>query len=88
MRLLLVDAHRRARADEVSITVDVVHAADGGPELRFLDVREREGRRFARVGAVPVVGHDVLHRVRRVVERRVLELHGAVFHVLDFRSDR
>ena len=51
--LLLVDAHRRARADEVSIAVDVVHAADRRPELRVLDVGQREGRRLARVGAVP-----------------------------------
>ena len=51
--LLLVDAHRRARANQVSISMHVVDAADGGPELRVLDVGQREGRRLARVGAVP-----------------------------------
>ena len=53
-RLLLVDAHRGARADQVSISMHVVDAADGGPELRVLDVGQREGRRLAAVGAVPV----------------------------------
>ena len=53
MRLLLVDAHRGARANEVPVAVDVVDAADGGPELRVLDVGQGEGRRLAAVGAVP-----------------------------------
>ena len=52
-RLLLVDAHGRARANQVPVAVDVVDAADGGPELRVLDVGQREGRRLAAVGAVP-----------------------------------
>ena len=59
--LLLVDAHRRARADEVPVAVDVVDAADGGPELRVLDVRERKRGRLARVGPVPVVRDHVVH---------------------------
>ena len=70
--LLLVDAHRRARANQVSITVDVVDAADGGPELRVLDVGQREGRRLPTISAVPVVRDDVVHRVRGVMQRRVL----------------
>ena len=54
LRLLLVDAHGWARADQVSISMHVVDAADGGPELAVLDVGQREGRRLAAVGAVPV----------------------------------
>ena len=53
LRLLLVDAHRGARADQVSISMHVVDAADGGPELRVLDVGQREGRRLPAVRAVP-----------------------------------
>ena len=64
MRLLLVDAHRRARADEVSITMNVVDAADRRPELALLDVREREGRRLPAVGAVPARSIDIFQRLK------------------------
>ena len=72
----------------MSISMHVVDAADGGPELVELDVGRREGGGVARVGAVPVVGHDVGHGVGGVVEGGVLELDGAVLDVLDLRADR
>ena len=52
--LLLVDAHRRARADEVSIAVDVVHAADRRPVLGLDQRRQRVHGLLAAVGVVPV----------------------------------
>jgi hypothetical protein len=50
--------HRQARADEIAVAVDVVDAADGGPELVLAQPRRGIGGNFAAVRAVPLVGDD------------------------------
>src|ERR1051326_2995396 len=51
-----VGFHAKAGADEVAISVDVVHASDRRP--KFAGARRGRGKRreLARVGAVPLVG--------------------------------
>ena len=66
--------HWRARAEQISIAVDVVDAANCGPE--FVVARPRRGKSclLARVGAVPFVGRDLSRGVRRVLEQIALPI--------------
>ena len=67
---LLVILHPRARAHEVAVAEDVVHAGDGRPELVVHEALHRESGLLARVGAIPVAG-DLVGGVRRAFERVV-----------------
>ena len=60
--------HRRTGAEQVPIAVDVVDAANGGPEFMVARPRRGESCLFARVRAVPFVGGDLSSGVRRVFE--------------------
>ena len=60
--------HTHARANQVAVAVDVVDAADGGPEFEFAQARYRERRLFARIRPVPIVRRNHVRRVRRVLE--------------------
>jgi hypothetical protein len=71
LRCLRVGFHPHAAADEVAVAVDVVHAADGGPEFGLADELAREGGGLARVGPRPFIGGDDLRGVRGVFERVV-----------------
>src|SRR3954466_6656091 len=66
--------HRRARAEQIPISVDIVDAGDCGPE--FVVARPRRGKSclLARVGAVPFVGRDLSRGVRRVLEQIALPI--------------
>mmetsp|Transcript_19985 Transcript_19985/g.64911 ORF Transcript_19985/g.64911 Transcript_19985/m.64911 type:complete len:484 (-) Transcript_19985:1651-3102(-) len=64
--------HGRARADEVPVSVGVVDAGGGRPELLRLEPRNRVGPLCARVGPVPLLGHAYGHGVRRVLKHVVL----------------
>ena len=63
----MVILHPRARADRVAVAEDVVHAADVRPEFVVVQALRRERRRFARVGAIPIVAGDLIRRVRGVL---------------------
>src|SRR6516165_6850252 len=66
--------HWRARAEQIPIAIDVVDAANCGPE--FVVARPRRGKSClcARVGAVPFVGRNLSRGVRRVLEQIVLPI--------------
>src|SRR5688572_27078613 len=61
----------RAGADEIAVTVGAFDPRHRGPELPLPRPRQREGGALARVAVRPVVGYDLLERVRRVLERIV-----------------
>ena len=59
----------RQLGDEEAVAVDVVDARDGGPELGLAHPGGGEGCLLAVVGAVPLVRHHLLGRVRRMLQR-------------------
>src|SRR6266702_4220228 len=64
--------HPDARADRIAVAINVVDAADGGPELVLFEPGRREGGLFPGVGMVPVFGGDHVRGMRGVFERVVL----------------
>mmetsp|Transcript_6043 Transcript_6043/g.15477 ORF Transcript_6043/g.15477 Transcript_6043/m.15477 type:complete len:216 (-) Transcript_6043:2368-3015(-) len=86
---LLLDEvlHRRASAHKVAVAVDVVHTARRRPELGRAEVRQREARLLTRVGVLPVVRGDDVHRVRRVLQHVVVSRVHAILHLLDLLAD-
>lgn len=89
--ILLIVAHRRARADEVAVTEAVVNARDSGEELELVEVGERVGSLEAavRLGLPEVV---ILHQNRQcvggVVEHVVLLRLLAILNLLNLSTDR
>jgi hypothetical protein len=60
-----------ARAEEVPVPVHPVYPAHSRPELAFKRPRRWKDRHLAAVGPIPLVAHDNMRRVRRVLERVV-----------------
>src|SRR5882724_2327526 len=58
MSALLESFHADARADEVAIAIDVVDAADRGPEFVVVEPFGGETGLFARIRTVPVIGGE------------------------------
>ena len=85
--LLLIHAQGGAGADEVTVSVDVVDASAGGPELVGADPRGGEGGGVLGVVEVPRVCDYLVDGVGGVVEGRVLELDLAGSDVLDLGAD-
>src|SRR3954462_8097367 len=61
--------HRRARAEQIPISVDIVDARDCGPEFVLARPRGRESCLVAGIRLVPFVGSNLLRGVRRVLEQ-------------------
>src|SRR5262249_3094711 len=80
--------NRRARADQVAVAIDVVHASDRTPVFVRPRGAGREAALGAAVGAGPGIAGDVVHGVRSVAERRGLDLEAAVLDFRDLLPDR
>src|SRR5258708_22179420 len=70
---------RRAGTHEVPVTLRIVDATDGRPELARPRPWGGKGALFAGVGVLPVAGRDGLGRVRRMLERVVVARQLALF---------
>src|SRR5438876_6607071 len=73
--------HRGAHAHEIAVPVRPVHAPDRRPHLVLAGRGSGERRPLPRVGALPLVGDDVLERVGGVAQQVVAGCFGAL---LDF----
>src|SRR3546814_9897091 len=84
--ILQVSLDRRAGADEVAVSSDVVDAADRRPVLVSLRAVQREEGMLLAVRPVPLA-HQQVVGVRRVAQHAVLRLHLAGLD-LDRKSTR
>ena len=75
--------HARARADEVAVAEDVVHAADRGPELPVAQAFHGESGLLPAIRAAPAIGGHLVGGVRRVLEQVVL---GVLAPLLDLHD--
>jgi hypothetical protein len=88
LRRLGVVRDRRAGADQVAVAIDVVDAADRAPVLVGARGAGREAALDAAVSALPAVVGDVVHGVRRMAQRRGLDLPAALFDLRYLVADR
>src|SRR5262249_11543851 len=88
LRGLRVIAHRRTRAHQIAVAIGVVDAADRAPG--FVGPGDAVGEAALRpaVGAIPSIVGDVVHGVRRIAERRGLDLEAAALDLGDLLADR
>src|ERR1700704_4431823 len=88
LRRLRVVLDRRARADEVTIAVDIVDAPHRTPVL--VSARGTCGKAAlgAGIGPRPSVVGDVVHRMWRVTQRRSFDLPAPGLDFGDFAPDR
>jgi HAMP domain-containing protein len=78
--LVIAAAHT---AEQVTVAIHVVRTADRRPVLLLAQRRHREGRHFARIGVLPVVGGHHFGGVRRALQRVV---HLVVLAALDLHD--
>src|SRR5271169_2215437 len=88
LRRLGVFTDRRARADEVAVTIDVVDPPHRAPVFVGAGGSGGEAALAAAIGPLPRIVGDVVHRVRSVTQGRGLDLEAAVFNFGDFAPDR
>src|SRR6266436_1190329 len=72
LRRLGVLSNRRTRADQITVAIDVVDAADRTPIFVGSRRAGREAALGAAVGAGPIIVSDVVHGVRGVAQGRCL----------------
>ena len=81
-----VTLHRRADANQIAVAMHVVHPPDRRPILVHPKRPRRKTALFARIFPRPV-GHQILHRMRRVPQGAVLGGNLARLHRPDLRAD-
>src|SRR6185295_12796856 len=77
-RSLHINVNGGTGTHKVPVAIDVVNAVHWGPILIDPECAGRETRGFSRIGPVPIAD-QVLHGVRRVLERIILSIHTAFF---------
>src|SRR5262249_42186653 len=65
---------RQAAAEEISVPVGVIDAADDRPEFVFPGPGRRIGRRFTAIAMLPVFNEQILCGMRRPFERVILSV--------------
>src|SRR3981189_2172130 len=88
LRRLRVVLDRRARADEVTVAVDIVDAPHRTPVLASARGTSGKAALGAAIGPRPGVVSDVVHRMRRVAQRRSLDLPAPGLDFGDLAPDR
>src|SRR6201996_7005053 len=78
LRRLRVILDRRAGADQIAIAIDIVDAADRAPVFVGARRARRKAALGAAIGPCPGIIGDVVDRVRRVPQRRGLDLPAAL----------
>src|SRR6266705_1224904 len=78
----LVAVCRRARADEMAISIGFVDAAHAGPEFMVAYPGSRKGSLFTAVGSIPFVGRHHLCRVGSVLQQIICARLAALDDVL------
>src|SRR5262245_11159617 len=73
-RSVRVSIHARARADRITVAINIVDAPDRRPELMFAQPGRGVTGLVARIGAFPFVGDQYLSGVRRIFEQVVLSI--------------
>jgi len=80
--------HRRARAEQIPVSMNIIDPANSWPEFVFARPRRRERRLFACVRPLPIVGSDLARSVRRVFQHVVCAIHVAISDLLYLRVNR
>src|SRR5258708_6696221 len=72
----------------MAISVDVVHASDGGPELVLACPRGGKSRVLSTVRTLPFVRDDHVRNMRRVFQGIIDAIHRTRFNGLDLGVNR
>lgn len=79
---------RRACANKISITEDVVDSANCGENLASsVDPGGREGCLFSGVAVLPLITNDVIKSMRSILDHIVVLVSLTFFDLLDLLSD-
>src|SRR6266481_1384583 len=86
-RCRLVAFHRWARADEMPVTVEVVHPVDGAPIFIAQQSFDREARQCACIRAIPVFIGKIEDGMGCILEDIVFAIHRLFLDRSNLRSN-